>query len=120
MADCYDRYHLDDDFISGGVDENISHLCEPITSILSIEDYKELINAQQPGILDWKAFPTNFDDVKNVDVHFTFDEATRCAWKMAKEEIASILSNARKPDLLNLSETEKPTDRKIFSLFYSA
>jgi hypothetical protein len=39
---------------------------------------------------------------------------------MAKEEIASILSNARKPDLLNLSETEKPTDRKIFSLFYSA
>jgi hypothetical protein len=120
MADYYDRYHHDNDFISGGVDENISHLCEPITSILSIEDYKELINAKQPGIFDWKAFPTNFDDVKNVDVRFTFQKATRWAWKMAKEEIASILSNARKPDLLNLSETEKPSDRKIFSLFFAA
>ncbi len=80
---------------------------------------KELVNAEQPGILDWKTFPTSFDDVKNVDVHFTFDEATRCAWKTAKEEIASILNNARKPDLLNLSEAEKPTDRKTYSLFFS-
>ncbi len=95
------------------------HIFKPITSILSIEDYKELINAEQPGILDWKAFPSSFDGVKNVDVRFTFDEATRCAWKTAKEEIASILNNARKPDLLNLSEAEKPSDMKFFLLFFA-
>ncbi len=50
MADYYDQYHHGKGFVSGDVDENILNLCEPITSILSIEDYKELINAEQPGI----------------------------------------------------------------------
>ncbi len=118
MGDYYDQYHDDDEFASGDTDDYISQLCDPISSILSIEDYKELINAEQPGVLDWKAFPRNFDEVQHVDVRFTFDEATKCAWMTAKEEIASILNNARKYDLLNLSETEKPTNTQIFSLFF--
>jgi hypothetical protein len=39
----------------------MSHHCEPIAPILSIKDYNELINAEQPGLLDWKGFPTSFD-----------------------------------------------------------
>jgi hypothetical protein len=97
----------------------MSHHCEPIAPILSIKDYNELINAEQPGLLDWKGFPTSFDGIKIVAVHLTFDEATCCTWKMAKEEIASILNNSRKPDLLNLSEAEKSTDRKYFHCFFS-
>ena len=114
MDDYYDLYNGDGDFASSEMDENISQLCEPINTILSIEDYKELINTAQPEVLDWRAFPRSFNEVRHVDVHFTFDEATRCAWKTAKEEINSILSNARKQDLLDLSDAEMPTDTQIF------
>ena len=54
MGNYYERYHDDDEFTSGETDDNISQLCEPLSSILSIEDYKELINSEQPGVLDYQ------------------------------------------------------------------
>jgi hypothetical protein len=56
-----------------------SQLCEPINTILSIEDYEVLMNSEQPGIIEWKDFPSNFAEASNVTVHFTFDEATSTA-----------------------------------------
>jgi hypothetical protein len=66
----------DDEFSSKNEDDDASKLCEPINSILSFEDYNELMNSEQPGVLEWKDYPSNFEEVQNVDVRITFDEAT--------------------------------------------
>jgi hypothetical protein len=89
-----------------------------MTLISHQKNEKELMNSEQLGVLEWKDFPSDYEEASNVNVHFTFDEATRSAWKSAKEEITSILINARKEDPLNLSETEKPSTEKILSLFF--
>ncbi len=53
MDNYYDLYY-DGDLVSDNEDDEVSsaQLCDPIYSILSIEDYKELMNSEQPGILD--------------------------------------------------------------------
>jgi hypothetical protein len=119
MDNYYDLYH-NGDLASENEDDEVSsaQLCDPIYSILSIEDYKELMNSEQPGILDWKDFPTNFEEIQNINVRFDFDGATRHAWETAKEEVTSIILNSRSNDLLCLSETEMPSTEKIFQLFF--
>ncbi len=117
MDNYFDLY-FDDAFTSENENDDGSQLCEPTNYILSIEDYKELMNSEQPGVLEWKDSPTNYEEASNINVDFTFDEATRSAWKSAQDEITSILINSRKEDLLNLSEIEKPSTENIFSLFF--
>jgi hypothetical protein len=75
MDDYYFQFY-DDDFSSENEDDRTSQLCEPINSILSFEDYNKLMKSEQPGVLDLKDYPSNFEEVQNIDVRITFDEAT--------------------------------------------
>jgi hypothetical protein len=83
-----------------------------VNTILSIEDYKELTNREQPTISDWKDNPVSSDRVDHIDVRFSFDKARRDAWDTAKLEIEAITSKARK--LVGLSESGHPTDKQLF------
>ena len=75
MDDYYFQFY-DDDFSSENKDDRTSQLCESINSILSFEDYNKLMKSEQPGVLDLKDYPSNFEEVQNIDVRITFDEAT--------------------------------------------
>jgi hypothetical protein len=61
----------------------------------------------------------NYEEMHKIDVRITFNEVTRNAWETAKEEINSILKNAKGHDLINLFENEKPTNAQILSLFFA-
>jgi hypothetical protein len=98
---------------------NTCHLSEPTASIISFEDWNELTNSKQPDISDWKDYPMNYEEVHKIDVRITFNEVTRNDWETAKEEINSILKNAKGHDLINLFENEKPTNAQILSLFFA-
>jgi hypothetical protein len=51
MDNYFDLYY-DDAFTPENENDDGLQLCEPINSILSIEDYKELMNSEQPGVLE--------------------------------------------------------------------
>ncbi len=63
---------------------------------------------------DWKDYPMNYEEVHKIDVHFTFNEVTRNAWETAKEEINSILKNAKGHDLINLFEMKNQLMHKYY------
>jgi hypothetical protein len=91
----------DDDFELEDEAINMCHLSEPITSIISFEDWNELTNSEQPDISDWKDYPLNYEELQKIDVHITFNEVTRNAWETVKEEISSILENQCTKNLMS-------------------
>jgi hypothetical protein len=87
-----------------------------LNGILSEEDYHELMQSDQPGVLEWKDYPCSSDSINHLDVRLTFDKATHDAWNTAKEEIPVIMSNVQQ--LLKLLESSIPSDNKVFSIFF--
>ena len=108
-----------DDLLDEEEDDEISLLFETLDQdhILSVDDYKELMARDQPGILEWKDYPCSKEEVEHIAVRFTFDKAKQYLWSTAKEEINAITSSARR--LLGLSEDQSPSDMKIFSIFFA-
>jgi hypothetical protein len=110
-------FHYEDSDAEG--DDEIPFIFDPldIKYTLSVEDYKELMNREQPGILDWKDYPCTSDTIKNLDVCFTFDKAKTDAWNTAKEEIDAITYNTRQ--LFGLPDDRNLSDNQIYSIFFS-
>ncbi len=84
--------------------------------ILSEEDYRELMQSDQPGVMEGKDYPCSSDNINHLDVHLTFDKDTSDAWDSAKKETLAIISNVRR--LLKLPESANPSDSEIYSIFF--
>ena len=115
MEDIF-SFDIEDDSDIDVDDDCVSPMFDALGSILSMEDYKELMNKEQPGVLDWKDYPCNSDRLQNLEVRFTFDKSTRDAWATAKDEIECITSAARR--LIGKYDDSKPSTREIFSIFF--
>jgi hypothetical protein len=87
-----------------------------LNGILSEEDYHELMQSDQPGVMEWKDYPCSNENIHHLDVRLTFDKATSDAWDSAKKETLAITSNVKR--LLKLPESANPLDSEIYSIFF--
>jgi hypothetical protein len=74
------------------------------------------MQSDQSGVIGWKDYPCNSDNIHYIDVHLTFDKATKNAWDSAKKETLALISNIKR--LLKLPESANPSDSEIYSIFF--